>query len=123
LDEITGNDIVTRLARIVTGEVQLETPNLQQAFAEANASVRQANTIIGDYEVVDDAVEDIVEIQTRATPRLFPTENGTAGPAQANGKINGSASPLHRDELKENREAEKPEAPPVRRPRLLSFPI
>src|SRR5690606_14535079 len=55
LDEITGNDIVTTLARVVTGEAQLEVPNLQQAFAEANASIRQANTIIGEYEMVGDA--------------------------------------------------------------------
>jgi hypothetical protein len=40
LDEITGNDIVATLARIVTGEAQLETPGLQQAFAEANAGIR-----------------------------------------------------------------------------------
>ncbi|NLF65041.1 MAG: hypothetical protein GX579_10635, partial [Chloroflexi bacterium] len=61
LDEITGNDIVATLARIVTGETQLEAgltaKNLQQAFAEANASIRQANTMIGEYEVLDDAVE------------------------------------------------------------------
>src|SRR5690606_37032665 len=66
LDEITGNDIVTTLARIVTGEAQLETPNLQQAFAEANASIRQANTIIGEYEMVGDAVEAAIDDEAPA---------------------------------------------------------
>jgi hypothetical protein len=61
LDEITGNDIVATLARIVTGETQLDAPSLQQAFAQANASIRQANMVIGEYEMVDDADEVTIE--------------------------------------------------------------
>ncbi|HFQ92799.1 MAG TPA: hypothetical protein ENK32_02230, partial [Anaerolineae bacterium] len=57
LDNITGNDIVATLARIVTGDTELNTRSLQQAFAEANASLRQANAVIGEYEIVDDEPE------------------------------------------------------------------
>ena len=48
------------LARIITGDVQIEAHSLQQAFAEANASLRQANTIIGDYQIVEEEVDDVV---------------------------------------------------------------
>jgi hypothetical protein len=33
--------------------VQVEARSLQQAFAEANASLRQANTLIGEYSLVE----------------------------------------------------------------------
>src|SRR5690606_4841346 len=72
LDEITGNDIVATLARIVTGETQLETPNLQQAFAEANAGIRQANMVIGDYEMVDDEDEVAIESDAPAETVTIP---------------------------------------------------
>jgi hypothetical protein len=72
LDEITGNDIVSTLARIVTGDAQLDAPNLQQAFAEANASIRQANAIIGEYEVVDDEEDVAVEVETAAESPVEP---------------------------------------------------
>jgi hypothetical protein len=49
LDELSGNDIIAALARIVTEDVALEAPNLQQAFAAANETIRQANALIGDY--------------------------------------------------------------------------
>jgi hypothetical protein len=51
LDELSGNDIIAALARIVTEDVALEAPNLQQAFAAANETIRQANSLIGDYPV------------------------------------------------------------------------
>ncbi|MCP4419630.1 MAG: hypothetical protein GY805_23715, partial [Chloroflexi bacterium] len=54
LNGIAGNDIVATLARIVTGDVEVNTQSLQQAFAKANASLRQANNVIGGYEMVDD---------------------------------------------------------------------
>jgi hypothetical protein len=87
LDNITGNDIVATLARIVTGDTELNTQSLQQAFAEANASLRQANTVIGEYEIVDDEPEP--EILTRdeaqaiidvtLTPQANPQQTLTAG--------------------------------------------
>src|SRR5690606_38836181 len=72
LDEITGNDIVATLARIVTGETQLEAPNLQPAFAEANASIRQANTMIGEYEIVDDEDEAAIDDEASAEAVAMP---------------------------------------------------
>src|SRR5690606_17184504 len=58
LDELTSGDLVATLAKIVTGEAQIEARSLQQAFAEANAGLRQANTLIGEYSIVDDDEED-----------------------------------------------------------------
>ena len=46
------------LAKIVAGEAQIEARSLQQAFAEANASLRQANTIIGDYQMVEEESDE-----------------------------------------------------------------
>jgi len=54
LDGITGSDIVATLARIVAGDVEVNTQSLQQAFAKANDSLHQSNTVIGEYEFVDD---------------------------------------------------------------------
>jgi hypothetical protein len=81
LDEITGNDIVATLARIVTGETQLETPNLQQAFAEANAGIRQANRVIGEYEMVDE--QDDMEISLPPEVIVEPAPAITAPAQQA----------------------------------------
>jgi hypothetical protein len=58
LDDLTSGDLVATLAKIITGDVQIEAHSLQQAFAEANASLRQANTIIGEYSIVDDDEDD-----------------------------------------------------------------
>lgn len=58
LDDLTSGDLVATLAKIITGDVQIEAHSLQQAFAEANASLRQANTIIGDYQMVEEELEE-----------------------------------------------------------------
>lgn len=73
LDELSGGDIVTTLARIVTGEVQVSAQSLQQAFADANAGLRQANQMIGGYEIVEEAV---VEAAVELTPLPHPIGNG-----------------------------------------------
>ncbi len=73
LDELSGGDIVTTLARIVTGEVQVSAQSLQQAFAEANVGLRQANQMIGGYEIVE---AEVVETQVEPTPSPHPTGNG-----------------------------------------------
>lgn len=73
LDELSGGDIVTTLARIVTGEVQVSAQSLQQAFAEANAGLRQANQMIGGYEIIEEAV---VEAAVEFTPLPYPSGNG-----------------------------------------------
>ena len=58
LDELTSGDLVTTLAKIVTGEARIEARSLQQAFAEANAGLRQANTLIGEYRLMEEAAVD-----------------------------------------------------------------
>lgn len=58
LDDLTSGDLVATLAKIITGDVQIEAHSLQQAFAEANASLRQANTLIGDYQMVEEEPEE-----------------------------------------------------------------
>ncbi|GIK53463.1 MAG: hypothetical protein BroJett014_24360 [Planctomycetota bacterium] len=58
LDDLTSGDLVATLAKIITGDVQIEAHSLQQAFAEANASLRQANTIIGDYQMMEEEPEE-----------------------------------------------------------------
>lgn len=71
LDELSGGDIVTTLARIVTGEVQVSAQSLQQAFAEANVGLRQANQMIGGYEIVEEAV-----VEAQVEPILLPHATG-----------------------------------------------
>jgi hypothetical protein len=117
LDELVSGDLLATLARIVTGETQIEARSLQQAFAEANAGIRQANTIIGEYEVLSDAEtagddETPAGIVTMPEPALrhispqtlvfgagevgrtpFPLEAGVTHSARPNGKANGVASP------------------------------
>ncbi len=58
LDDLASGDLVATLARIITGDVQIEVHSLQQAFAEANASLRQANTIIGEYSLVEEELDE-----------------------------------------------------------------
>jgi hypothetical protein len=58
LDDLTSGDLVATLAKIITGDVQIEAHSLQQAFAEANASLRQANTLIGDYTIADEEEDE-----------------------------------------------------------------
>lgn len=62
LDQLTGGDLISTLAKIVTGDVQIEARSLQAAFAEANADFRAANAIIGDYTIEDDEEEDEQEV-------------------------------------------------------------
>lgn len=144
LDEITGNDIVTTLARIVTGEAQLEAPNLQQAFAEANASIRQANTIIGEYDMVGDAVEVAGEEEAPAgrvampepasqngsqqmlafgagqdDRNLLPLQTGVTQSAHASGKTNGASQARGPHPPKEKNADGKTNVPSVPRPRLI----
>jgi hypothetical protein len=73
LDELSGGDIVTTLARIVTGEVQVSAQSLQQAFADANVGLRQANQMIGGYEIIGEAV---VEAAVELTPLPYASGNG-----------------------------------------------
>lgn len=61
LDDLATGDLVATLAKIVTGQTKLEAPSLQQAFAAANATLRQANTLIGEYTLVE-AREDAVAL-------------------------------------------------------------
>ena len=65
LDDLTSGDLVATLAKIITGDVQIEAHSLQQAFAEANASLRQANTLIGDYHMVEDEPDEEIAVVAR----------------------------------------------------------
>ncbi len=82
LDGITGNDIVATLARIVTGDSEVSTQSLQQAFAEANVGLRQANTIIGDYEMVADEPEPELLTGEEAQVIIDATLTRQANPRQ-----------------------------------------
>jgi hypothetical protein len=77
LDDLTSGDLVSTLARIVTGETQIEARSLQQAFAEANAGLRQANTLIGQYSIVDEDEEPLPGLETvgRQPALNGPTES------------------------------------------------
>ncbi len=97
LDGITGNDIVATLARIVTGNTELNTQSLQKAFAEANASLSQANTVIGDYEIVDDEPEVAAngDGQTLTETLTIPQQTPLFGSPAGNGHVaNGKSVPF-----------------------------
>ncbi|MCB0013375.1 MAG: hypothetical protein KDE34_15795, partial [Anaerolineales bacterium] len=128
LDELAAGDLVTTLARIVTGETQLAARSLQQAFAEANASLRQANTIIGEYRMVDEAeVEPTPTPPDRdAVPQLLPALSTVAQPANGISRqpslfgrdrpvppANESVPPASKPTELDSRQ------PPVPRPRLI----
>jgi hypothetical protein len=142
LDNITAGDLVATLAKIVTGETTLNAPNLQQAFAEANAGLRQANTIIGDYRMVD-AEDDDTGVETAVNgsgqphqrPRLLVNGAGRNGRAplqpallgHGNGKMNGNGTASRQNKTADGKSAqktkstEKPAAPPVPRPRFIGI--
>lgn len=79
LDELTSGDLVATLAKIVTGETVIEARSLQQAFAEANASLRQANTLIGEYSIVDDDEDDELLPALETVPQQ-PVPSVSKGP-------------------------------------------
>src|SRR5690606_3250611 len=111
----------------------------------ANAGIRQANTIIGEYEVLDDAVEAAIEadapaevvttpesaLQHGSQPALvfgagevgqirIPLQPGVIQSTQPNGQANGAAPSARSPQpLKEKDEDGKTKTPPVPRPRLL----
>ncbi|WP_420640483.1 DUF6094 domain-containing protein [Candidatus Leptofilum sp.] len=101
LDDLTSGDLVATLAKIITGDVQIDAHSLQQAFAEANASLRQANTIIGDYQMVEEETDEEAAVVINGNghlsqrPLLVPDRlivtNGDSGrsPQQASHFTNG----------------------------------
>jgi hypothetical protein len=150
LDDLTSGDLVATLAKIIVGlspngDGPIEARSLQQAFAEANAGLRQANTLIGEYQMVVEETEEPVVVAVngqgqgqRPYPTLEPlvitqgaVGNGRAprqptlftnghGPTQTNGAvlINGHlpGTALNPDET------DKPEQPSVRNPALPPVP-
>lgn len=139
LDELTSGDLVATLAKIVTGETQIEARSLQQAFAEANASLRQANTLIGEYSIVEDDEDDDLEtavtdepIRQRPLPAIAGNGHVTRQPSLFSSspvnKPNGVAVTIngkeqHRDNCVPHQQEETAPSsdgkPPVPRPRLL----
>jgi hypothetical protein len=149
LDGITGNDIVATLARIVTGDTEVNTQSLQQAFAEANASLRQSNTIIGEYEIVDNNEDEgpmstleTIEQRPLLAPDHLVVTNGHNGRSSqqpslfTNGHERKARAKVGSDDKSssENREADRHDTvindgsegeknlPTVPRPRLISLP-
>jgi hypothetical protein len=114
LDELSSGDLVTTLARIVTGETELEAHSLQQAFAEANADLRQANVLIGDYTIVDEeeAEEEIGEMVSNGRihphpPLPLPTGSPAKGHARQEALLgqtvgNGRNGKSHLGQEKQN---------------------
>lgn len=148
LDDLTSGDLVATLAKIITGDVQIEARSLQQAFAEANANLRQANTIIGEYSLVDEEMDDAVTIVVNGNgngqgygegqrplriPERIGATNGhpirqptlfTNGVPKANGKpaqphLNGQTKGHDKPTKLDIPVHTEPSVPPVPRPRLL----
>ena len=149
LDDLTSGDLVATLAKIITGDVQIEAHSLQQAFAEANASLRQANTIIGEYSILDDEEEgDVVNgngrmhgdgqrslpmpdsqtaINGHASNGRSPRQPSLFTNGQGQTKPNGNAvsTQMNRHSSAQPIETDKltvvdrPHSPPVPRPRLV----
>jgi hypothetical protein len=142
LDDLTSGDLVATLAKIITGDVQIEAHSLQQAFAEANASLRQANTLIGEYSIVDDDEDDepvpaLETIGQRPLPaiagkgqsvnghthqpslfsgnRAKPNGAALTAPLNGNGKSNNNGVSHQEEEVTPPGEGR----PPIPRPRLL----
>jgi hypothetical protein len=125
LDELASGDLVATLARIVTGEAQMEARSLQQAFAEANAGLRQANTLIGDYEMADVLEEEpaVNGNGIRLRPQPAPASNGmtrqpslfSSEPPAAPAHNGNGTVPAEKPQPLENDQSR----PPVPRPRLL----
>jgi hypothetical protein len=80
LDELVSGDLLATLARIVTGEASIEARSLQQAFAEANAGLRRANTLIGDYQLVEEETSQPVRQSNGANQRTRLTPAGDSPP-------------------------------------------
>jgi hypothetical protein len=146
LDEMASGDLVSALAKIVTGEAEMEAGSLQEAFAAANASLRQANTVIGDWEIETEIggereleIEGVVEaspavrVNGRSSRHPSPaangkTENGNGVPRQGslfsqtpsgNGRSGNGANKAGGTKAGDNDAAVSPDdAPPVPRPRL-----
>ena len=146
LDDLTSGDLVATLAKIIVGDVQIEARSLQQAFAEANANLRQANTIIGEYSLVDEEMAEAGKVVVngngqghgeRQRPLWIPEQVGainshplrqpalfTTGETKVNGK---PAQPHLNGQTKGDDKSTKltiavpadPSPPPVPRPRLL----
>ena len=138
LDELTSGDLLATLAKIVTGETQIEARSLQQAFAEANASLRQANTLIGEYSIVeDDEDEEPFPVLEGVPQRPLPVVSGnghltrqpslfSSGPVKP--KPNGAGATINgKEQRRDNCAPHQQEEtalsgdgkPPVPRPRLL----
>jgi hypothetical protein len=132
LDELTSGDLVATLAKIVTGETQIESRSLQQAFAEANAGLRQANALIGEYSIVADDEEDEPAPALETIPHQpLPASAGNGHAARQlslfssvqvrpNGAaaVNGKVVPQRH---KVSRPRENETKPPAPRPRLFDL--
>ncbi|HUM68114.1 MAG TPA: DEAD/DEAH box helicase, partial [Chloroflexota bacterium] len=136
LDDLTSGDLVATLAKIITGDVQIEARSLQQAFAEANASLRQANALIGEYSIVDDDEDDepfpVLEgVPQRPLPAIASNGHVTRQPSLfSSGQVkpNGVVATINgKEQRRDNCAPHQQEEtalssdgkPPVPRPRLL----
>ena len=134
LDDLTSGDLVATLARIVTGEAQIEARSLQQAFAEANAGLRQANTLIGEYTIVDEEDESLPELEGVPQQQLPLASNGQFGNGFTRQPSLFSSSQVRPDDTPKTavlngkrkdddtahpKKEVTPGKPPVPRPRLL----
>ncbi|MGB4868507.1 MAG: DUF6094 domain-containing protein, partial [Candidatus Promineifilaceae bacterium] len=120
LDEMASGDLVSTLAKIVVGQAKIEVQSLQQAFAEANAGLRQANTLIGDFGEREIEGEWTVErVGVRPLPVLAGEGNGHGSVRQPGlfGNGAGKANGHGLEPLPEPGLCQQP--PPIPRPRLL----
>ncbi|MGH2536891.1 MAG: hypothetical protein ACRDHL_05830, partial [Candidatus Promineifilaceae bacterium] len=81
LDELASTDMVTALARIVSGGEKLQVKGLNDAFAEANAEMKSANGFIGEYSLVGEDEPQPAIRSNGAGPQPLPVPAGN-GPAR-----------------------------------------
>lgn len=96
LDELTSGDIVTTLAKIVTGELSLQERSLQHAFQSANQELRQALTYLGPAPapVILDELPAAADPPTNGRQPLPAAGPSTLpGPAPVIPPANGRALP------------------------------
>jgi len=120
LDDLTSGDLVATLAKIITGDVQIEARSLQQAFAEANVSLRQANTIIGEYSMVDEEMDEQVAVVVNGNGQRHGERQQPATSAGSVQALSGDQSRKSKEPLRIPEQIAGTNGHPIRQPTLFT---